>query len=245
MGQPLYLFDSKKLFFYLNKTMKQLYIKLIMALIAMMTGIQVNAATVVTINNIKYTLNGTEASVTGYEGEPVDVVIPETITVDGQVFKVKTIESGAFEGCKSLISITADYIEVIENSVFGYANPAYNNVKICTSLQEVRFRNIRKIMFSAFSGCSSLKKVDLGSHALSISSSCFESCTSLRYIVLPAGTTYSHEYGSYLHNPFSGCDKLQSIIYLGKNLGQLGSNATLIPSPTSLHGVIAALCMVV
>ena len=192
--------------------MKNFYLKCSMALFAILFSVQMYAATEVTINNIKYQLDGVEAYVVGYTGTPVDVVIPETITTDETTFKVTKINSSAFASCKSLSTLRADYISEIYYSSFCY----------CTSLKSVSLKNIQYIGNYAFQGCSSLIQVDLGKHPVNLKEKAFSNCTSLKYIVIPAGSTSTSSWYDY---PFSGCSMLQNIIYLGDNLGKLRSNA--------------------
>lgn len=188
--------------------MKKFCIKFIMALFAMIVCIQVNAATEVTINNLKYSLDGTEAYVTGYIGDPVDVVIPETITVDGTSFKVTIISERSF-AYSTIKSLTADFIILINSSAFSH----------CSDLKKVSLKNIQNVGDYSFEDCSKLSLVEFGSKGVYFGDYCFSGCTSLKYIVIPRGSnlSFSHQ--------FSDCSMLQSIIYLGKNLGKLGSNA--------------------
>lgn len=75
------------------KFIKRFRLRIGMILIFMLLASVVNAATDVTIDNIKYALNGTEAYVVGYEGSPANITIPEKITVSGSTFNVTEISS--------------------------------------------------------------------------------------------------------------------------------------------------------
>lgn len=202
--------------------MKHFYIKLIMAFFAMVVCIQVNAASEVTINNIKYSYNGTEATVTGYTDEPANVVIPETINVDGAIFKVTNIDSGAFGSCKSIITLEADFIEDIGHGAFSD----------CSNLEKVRITKCSHISYGAFAGCSKLTMVEL-KRAVKFEENItqvgsFYECSSLKYIVIPKGSSFYFSYGPInygTYSTFTDCPMLQTIIYLGDNLGQRGSNA--------------------
>gem|GEM_PF-636687 len=164
------------------------------------------AYTEVTIGELKYELSGTEAFVSGYVGNPTDVVIPATIETNGQTFRVTQVNVRAFDGCSSLTSVKADGNNLITINARAFAN--------CTSLKKVWFPSIVTISrVINWSPCGA-----------------FSNCTSLTYVVIPAtcvsidngksSGTYDYEHA------FSGCSRLQAIIYLGdKDFGKLGSNA--------------------
>ena len=65
------------------------------------------AAEEVTVGSLKYQLNGSEAYVSGYVGEPTDVVIPITIESEGQTFRVTQVNASAFKQCSSITSLTS------------------------------------------------------------------------------------------------------------------------------------------
>lgn len=83
----------------------------------LITSMGIFANTEVTIGQLKYQLNGTEAYVSGYVGSPTDVVIPATIESDGLTFKVTQISPRAFTDCQTLISVKAigDNLTYIKN----------------------------------------------------------------------------------------------------------------------------------
>lgn len=196
--------------------MKHFYFNCLMAVFAMFFSVQLQGQTTVAIDGIKYQLNGVEASVVGYTGKPVDIIIPETITTKGLTFKVTAIYYWCFKDCSSLVKLQADYVTSINGMCFDN----------CTNLKEVRIRNIRHIESNAFNCCYSLKVVDLGNHPIEFDTgndiaSIFTNCYELSYIVIPDGSVLSHSSSSL----FSDCNSLQSIIYLGSNMGKQGSNA--------------------
>lgn len=186
--------------------------KLLSLLFCLFVGISSYADTVITIGNLKYTLNGTEAYVSGYVGSPTDVVIPATIVSDGLTFKVTQISLRAFYGSTSLNSVKS-----IGNNLKSIGESAFSN---CAALKTISFPTVETISSSAFYNCTNLRVANLGNSLKSIKTA-FVNCTMLSYIVIPA--TCSSIYG----DTFSGCSRLQAIIYLGeKSLGTLGSNAS-------------------
>ena len=93
-------------------------------------------------------LDETHCAITGYQGNDVDLVIPETI--DGKI--VLEIGSNAFSGLQSLVSVTfPDSVQTIGNSAFAY----------CTGLEEVVFGSgLKTIGDSAFTNCGSWRSVN-------------------------------------------------------------------------------------
>jgi len=206
------------------------------------------AQTTVTIGQLKYQLDGTEAYVSGYVGNPVNVVFPATIESDGLTFKVTKILTSAFEGCTSLSSIKSEgeNLAEIRNFAFNHCTslesillPSIKTIgesaySGCTSLVSVWVPGIRTIDRRAFSNCTSLESVWLGYNATSVKSGqynynntvytikfddgAFYNCTMLSCIVIPASCSVD-DYS------FSGCNRLQAIIYLGNQTGKCGSNA--------------------
>lgn len=118
-----------------------------------MMGMSVMAQTTVTINGLKYQLNGTEAYVSGYEGSPTDVVIPATIVSDGLTFKVTEISGRAFYGCTTLTSVRS-----VGDNLF---NIGYQAFRGCTSLESISFPSVTSISSCAFDNCFSLYYVYL------------------------------------------------------------------------------------
>lgn len=139
--------------------MKHFYTKVLLTAIGLFITMQVNGATEVTIGQLKYTLNGTEASVSGYVEGITDLVAPETIEVDGITFRVTEIANGAFQKCLSLTSISAPSIKMISSSAFG---DAYGYYHPCENLREISFPNVEEINADAFNSCTSLKKSIFG-----------------------------------------------------------------------------------
>ena len=202
--------------------MKQINLKFVCTALCLIMGMRTMAQTVVTINGLKYVLNGTEAYVCGYEGSPTDVVIPATIESDGLTFKVTKISPIAFQNCTTITSAKSLGENLITISTGSDANKgAFSG---CTSLVSIIFPYVQTIGSSAFSDCSKLQNVWLGYNLKEILgefiySSAFRNCTMLSSIIIPASCT---KIGAMT---FSGCSRLQTIIYLGTQTSNGGSNA--------------------
>ena len=178
------------------------------------------AAEVVTVDGLKYELNGSEAYVAGYEGSPTNVVISETIEIDGLTFKVTQIKEVAFIACSTLTSVKA-----IGKNLVSINSDAFRD---CSSLISISFPCVEIIGVLSFCNCTELQYVWLGYSLKSIEGDyyrynrgAFKDCTKLSYIVIPASCTSIGEY------VFEGCIRLQSIIYLGNQTSKGSSNATI------------------
>ena len=85
----------------------------------------------VIIDKIKYELNDDNtARVTGYIGTPYSLTIPESISYEGDTFKVTSIGEDAFAHCTSLTNIT------IPNSVTRIENYAFYG---CKNLSDIYY----------------------------------------------------------------------------------------------------------
>ena len=142
-----------------------------------------------------------------YSGE---VVIPSSITSEGQEYKVTIIGGGAFEGCNGLTSIS------IPNSVTSIDGYAFKN---CSGLTSITIPNsVTVIDNDAFSGCISLTSITIPNSVTSIDDYAFYNCSGLTSITIPNSVTNIGEYA------FSGCNGLTSIT-IPNSVTSFGSNA--------------------
>ena len=115
-------------------------------------------------------------------------VIPDSVT---------SISSYAFDGCRSLQSVT------IPDSVTSIGSYAFRN---CSSLQSVTIPDsVTSIGSSAFDGCSSLTSVAIPDSVTSIDAYAFRNCSSLQSVTIPDSVT---TIGS---SAFNGCSSLESV----------------------------------
>lgn len=125
---------------------------------------------------------------------------------------VRNIDSGAFDSCQYLKSIT------ISPNILNIGDFAFND---CKSLEEIKILgSINTISALCFSGCSSMKSISIPDTVTVIEDGAFWGCTSIKTMVLPKNLIM------IWHSAFCECTSLQSIyipnsvktIY-GENLG--------------------------
>lgn len=276
--------------------MKPKHINLLFITLCLFLSMSAFAGEIVTVDELKYELNGAEAYVAGYVGEPTDVVIPETIESEGQTFRVTQVKASAFYKCNSITCLTSMGVnlKIIGKYAF-YQCPNLEQVKLvcaekaliydkafygCSSLVEVNLTcseigptsfgncaNLQKVILKevkvigicisnyegsggdagyTFSNCSNLAHIDLGDKLIGLGEYAFENCSKLSYIVVPKTCVnaysrknntdfYTYNYDGVTSSIFSGCTRLQSIIYLGNQTNKCGSNATVYHAKDQVH----------
>lgn len=153
-----------------------------------------------------YTVIDNKVTITGFEGKPVFIDIPEII--DG--YHVTEIRDNAFYECDTLRHITLpNTIEKIGHHSF-YA---------CFSLESIVIPDsVTEIGIGCFCGCSALSSVTLSENITKLPESCFRSCTSLKNIIIPHNVTEINDFS------FSGCTEI-SAVSVGDKVSRIGDCA--------------------
>ncbi len=113
-----------------------------------------------------------------YSGE---VVIPETVTYEGEQYKVTSIGNIAFQNCYDLTSVN------IPNGVTSIGTMAFQN---CSALTSVTIPNtLTTIGSSAFMNCTGLTSVTIPNSVTTISLGAFHGCSNLTSVTIPNGLT--------------------------------------------------------
>ena len=200
----------------------------------------------VTVDDITYTLSGSDATVTRATGYyPPTVNIPNTITVDSTVYNVTaigdqafleqdgiesltigsnvlTIGNNAFSGCSLLSSFVVD----TENSAFSSLNNVlFNKAKTILILYPKNLSNtsytipnsVLTIGNNAFPSPNNLTSLTIGSSFTSIGSWQFAFNDNLTSITIPNSVTTIGQYA------FFYCSSLASVTFMG-NIPTIGTN---------------------
>ena len=175
-----------------------------------------------------YAIANNAVTITGYTGNDVDIVIPETIealpvrAVGASAFINRTalrsvvlpetlasIGSNAFQGCTALTRVE------FEDSAVDIGTGAFRD---CTRLAEVDFGNSIKTIGNTAFYSTGLITVTIPSSVTSIGSSAFSSCTALTRVDFEDSEA---DIGS---SAFSGCTRLASVDF-GNMVKTIGNSA--------------------
>ncbi len=156
-------------------------------------------------HTLTYQVSNGNATITGYTGTPVNVVIPSTLGGN----TVTNIGDEAFKSCNSLENIS------IPNSVTSIGRFAFSG---CINLTRVELPdNLSNINVQAFSGCKSITSIKIPDSVESIDVAAFSGCIGLTGITIPNNVTSIGDWA------FAGCKSLSSI-FIPKNVTSIGNN---------------------
>lgn len=187
--------------------MKRTIFELLCMTFCLVLSMNVYAETTAVVGGLKYSFQGNNATVIGYENLNLSggfLNIPETVEWNGLTFDVSEIGDGAFNCCDQIIKLKINYQNVGE-----YA------FDMCENLEYVDITG-GCVGKSAFHGCTKLKNVKINSYSY-IGSHAFSYCWSLESVTL------NWIYDIY-DDAFSNCTNLKWIDF-GNNLRRIGSNA--------------------
>lgn len=137
--------------------------------------------------------------ITGNTGDlPSHLVIPDSVTIDGEKYEVRMSYAELFANNTQLESVEiigGDYIPV--RAFFG-----------CTNLKSVVFKGKKKRIGEAAFANRAIEKIDL-TNISSCDRNCFKSCHSLTEVILPSDKA--------LNVKFTDCPNIKKVTY-DKNL---------------------------
>lgn len=149
-------------------------------------------------NNISYELGEDEATVVGYETMPSgELIIPESITIQGIDYTVTKIADNAFVNCNEITSIN------LPNTIVEFGKLVFANN---TRLESIDMPDeLKKMGESTFQGCTTLTSIVISEGLKQMGRSTFEGCTALKSVVLP------NELEKTGGRTFSGCTSLEEV----------------------------------
>ena len=138
------------------------------------------------------------------------VAIPDSVTYNGEIYSVTSIDEYAFYKCTSLTNVT------IGNSVASIGNNAFYS---CSGLTSITIGNsVTSIGELAFRSCSALKSVTIPNSVTSIENGAFYDCSGLTSVT--TGNSVTNIGGG----AFENCSGLASVYVLGNIPPTVGSN---------------------
>ena len=162
------------------------------------------------INSDQVTVSVTYRELYVYDDYAGDVVIPSSVTYNGNTYSVTSIGLYAFYGCTNLTSVT------IPNSVTSIGNATFFE---CRSLTSVTIPNsVTSIGEQAFSSCTSLTSLSIPNSVTSIGGNAFYNCTSLTNVTIPNSVTSIDRFAFY------GCTSLTNVT-IGSSVTSIGNYA--------------------
>lgn len=218
--------------------MKKRFVSLLVALSITLTFLPIGAVAAapnkITKEELKYTVNADEKSVTvsGTSGKPTQLTIESSISDKDKNYTVTKIAMWAFNKCNSLTEVTIPNTVIeIDYQAFYYC-PNLKKVTIhegvktigqtafigCTQLTSITIPGTIKNMDQAFSGNTALSHVTLTNGISNISNMAFKGCTGLTEIKVPISVEQICPFA------FNGCTSLKSVL-LEKNIKTINVNA--------------------
>lgn len=152
------------------------------------------------VDDNEYTLDSKTLTATLSKGDKLisgNVIIPEEVTYDGQLYKVTAIGDKAFYKAENLYTMELpETIETIGAYAFGLC-PILSEIKLPAGLKEIKQ--------NAFSGCTVLSNVTLPDGLTSIGEYAFENCFAFTEMYLPESLTIINT------GILKGCKKITSL----------------------------------
>lgn len=218
-----------------GKSMKKRFVSLLVALSITLTFLPIGAvaATKITKENLKYTVNadGKSVTVSGTSRNPKQLTIESSIS-DGNSnsYTVTKIGMGAFNSTLEEVTLPPTLDEIEDSAFFkcsslteitipeGVTKIGTNAFYGCSQLTSITIPSTIKNMDTAFPSNPKLSQVTLTNGIYRISSSAFKDCTGLTEIKIP---TSVYEICS---DAFNGCTGLTSVT-LEKGINIINRNA--------------------
>ncbi len=214
------------------------------------------------VDGIYYAFNGGGLTVvsgdTDYSG---DVVIPSTVSYDGKVYSVTSIDSEAFSWCTEITSVSIPhsvtsvgkgpffYCSNLEEIMVSADNPVYSSLdgvlynkdktellKCPDKKMSVTIPNsVTTIGDTAFSDCIGLTSLTIPNSVTSVGIYAFYDCNNLTSVTIPESVT------KIMDGTFSSCRSLTSVVIPNSitSIGDLAFSACGLTSVTIPESVMS------
>ncbi len=119
-----------------------------------------------------FTVSDGKATITGYTGTDMDVVIPDSLSDETGTYPVAALDISVFYG-KAITSVTIPA---------AISTIPLNEFAECTSLGQIIFKqpsSLASIDLAAFNGCTSLTEINIPGSVASIGNKAFYNCSGL------------------------------------------------------------------
>ena len=162
-----------------------------------------------------------------YEG---DIVIPDSVSYDGETYRVASIGDNAFYDCRSLTSIE------LPAGLTSIGDYAFNG---CAGLTSIDLpESLTRIMPSAFKLCTRLTSIDLPEGLATINPFVFYACSSLTAIELPAGLESIGEGAFYACSSLTAIELPAGLTSIGRGAFRECRSLTAIELPEALTSIV-------
>lgn len=181
-------------------------------------------------DTLYYNINGTSAILVGpgeysmwddnFTKPSGELVIPSSVTYNGDTYTVTEIGDYAFQSCNDLTSVT------IPNTVTSIGEQAFC---WCNNLSDINIPNsVTSIGNNAFNSCN-FSNINLPNSLISIGNSAFSSCTKLTTVNIPNSVTSIGRYA------FNYCPNLLPV-NIPSTVTSIGENAFDMVRHIEYHG---------
>lgn len=167
----------------------------------------------------------------GHQRPVGDLIIPDSVTHNGETYIVSAIDTLAFYYCNGLISVT------IPSTISSIGVNAFSK---CTSLTSIDIpSSVTNIGVYAFSQCSSLASITIPNSITEIDDYVFSQCSSLGLITIPNSIISIGDYAFYKCSSLTIVKIPNSVISIGESAFQDCYRVTNVILGNSLQSIAA------
>ena len=194
-------------------------------------------------NSLKFAVDGIYYNITSETDKTVEVtyqgndsneysgavVLPESVTYNGNIYRVTRIGDGAFKFCEGLVSVE------IPNGIISIGEQAFWG---CDGLTSVVIPNsVTNVWSSVFYACDNLTSVVIGDNVTSIEANAFYRCTSLTSVVIGKSVKSIANDAFYYCSSLTSLEIPNSVTSIGNRTFYRCSSLTSVVIPNSMTNI--------